>query len=214
MTDHKRRHIEDFSNTVTVLVGSEEQSFTIHQDLICAKSKFFKAACSTRWRSGNERAVRLPDADPSIFKAYSNWIYSGGLPKDTCTSERSDDDKAAETALLVELYILGDKLDDIEMRNAIKRQLLNTMRRQSTLTDSKPIRRIYESTLPGSLMRKMMVDVTLKRQVPSNFAEIISMYPLEFVQDVAVAGLEATQCVTWDRMVEEVGKWEEKSQPE
>jgi hypothetical protein len=55
---------------VTVLVGKEEKRFTLHQDAVCANSKFFKAACSKRWREGQERTVRLPEAQPDIFKLY------------------------------------------------------------------------------------------------------------------------------------------------
>jgi hypothetical protein len=37
-----------YDKVFTILVGSEEQRFFAHKDLICAKSKFFQATCSNR----------------------------------------------------------------------------------------------------------------------------------------------------------------------
>jgi hypothetical protein len=36
------------SEVITILVGAEEHRFTAHKDVICDKSKFFRAACSDR----------------------------------------------------------------------------------------------------------------------------------------------------------------------
>jgi hypothetical protein len=176
-TDRNCSDINDFNKVITILVGSEEQSFMVHQDLICDKSRFFKAACSDHWREGQDRVVRLPNIDPIAFKAYCGWVYSGELPKNTCTPTSSVGDKVDEQRLLVDLYILGDKLDDLQMRNQANSQLLDTMHRQRMLCNPGTLKRVYASTPPGSLLRRMLVDVTLARQRPSSFAEKISLNP-------------------------------------
>lgn len=38
----------NYNDTISVLVGSEERSFVVHKDVVCASSKFFRTACSTR----------------------------------------------------------------------------------------------------------------------------------------------------------------------
>jgi len=67
----------DYNSTVKVLVGPEEQPFVVYKDLICASSKFFKAACSKRWTEGQEKLIRLPEVEPKNFQGYVAWLCSG-----------------------------------------------------------------------------------------------------------------------------------------
>ena len=209
--DHSRSNIVEFDNIITVLVGEEEKRFIIHQDAACAKSKFFKAACSTRWLEGQEKIVRLRDVDPTVFQAYSRWVYSGELPTPICIDSSNVRDKSAEKALLIELLILGDRLDDIDMRNQAKPMLLDSMERHHTLCGYELVNRIYASTLPGSLVRKMLVDVAISRQNPSVLAKHVSKYAAEFVQEVAIAALESTPMISWEELKKRSEKWEEKA---
>jgi hypothetical protein len=67
-----------YSNTITVLVGAERKPFMVHKDKICAKSKFFRAACSEAyepWAAMDEKIVRLVEESPEHFEAYVKWIY-------------------------------------------------------------------------------------------------------------------------------------------
>jgi hypothetical protein len=72
--DATARDIQDFENIVTVLVSPEEKRFIIHQEAICDKSKFSKAAYSKSWIEGQERLVRLSEVRAEVFQCYSNWI--------------------------------------------------------------------------------------------------------------------------------------------
>lgn len=209
--DHSRSNIVEFDNIITVLVGEEEKRFIIHQDAVCAKSKFFQAACSTRWLEGQERIVRLRDVDPTVFQAYSRWVYSGKISGPNCIGSSNASDKTAEKSLLIELHILGDKLDDIDVRNQAKRMLLDSMERHNSLCDHSHVNRIYESTLPGSLVRKMLVDVVISRQLRSDFAENISDNPAEFVQEVAIAALGVAPVISWGQLKKRSEEWEEKA---
>jgi hypothetical protein len=47
----------DHEFIIAVLVGPDEHRFAVRKDVICAKSKFFRAACSTRWLKDGERVV-------------------------------------------------------------------------------------------------------------------------------------------------------------
>ena len=93
-----------------MLVGPKEERFILHHDAVCARSKFFKAACSKQWREGQERLVRLPEVDPVVFKTYCGWVYSGDLAKPFCTSESEVKDRIAEQKHFIDLYLLGDSL--------------------------------------------------------------------------------------------------------
>jgi hypothetical protein len=72
-------HLSDceYNNTISVLVGEKKQLFTVYKDIICASSKFFKAACSERWVEGKEKKVLLPEVEPKFFQSYVAWLYSG-----------------------------------------------------------------------------------------------------------------------------------------
>ena len=48
----------------------DSKQFTIHKHLICAKSKFFEAACSKLWAEDTEKVVRLPEVKVDAFQAY------------------------------------------------------------------------------------------------------------------------------------------------
>lgn len=60
----------DFDDMITILVGEEEHRFTVHKDMLCAKSRFFRAACSKRWASGVEKVVRQPEGTAEDFQIY------------------------------------------------------------------------------------------------------------------------------------------------
>ena len=92
-----------------VLVGLEETPFIIHQDVICTKSKFFKAACSGEWCERREGVIRLADSEPLIFHANSNWVYSGIISDFDADFDGDEDLHFRYTAML---YVLGDVLDD------------------------------------------------------------------------------------------------------
>lgn len=64
----------DYDSVVTFLVGAGEKRFTVHKDVICAKSKFVRASCSDRWQEGREKVVRLPEARLiPAFQMYMDW---------------------------------------------------------------------------------------------------------------------------------------------
>lgn len=85
----------------------------VHQSKICEKSKFFSAACSRRWKEGQEKLVRLPEVKIEVFQEYWEWVYSA----ERCTEESELDAKNAEYLLLIDLYLLADLLDDTRLRN-------------------------------------------------------------------------------------------------
>lgn len=64
-------------STITVLVaeGNAQKKFVIHQDLICARSDFFRNSMKDGWKESNEGVVELPEDDPQIFGLYVQSLY-------------------------------------------------------------------------------------------------------------------------------------------
>lgn len=209
LADCRCSTIDEYDNMITVLAGKEEKRFILHQTAVCAKSKFFKAACSKKWREGQERIVRLPEAGVATFKTYCDWVYSGDVAKDTCTSKSAKSDQCAAQASSVGLYLLGDILDDVQLRNKVVPMLFSSMRCLNMLPCTSGVRHIWNSTPSGSLLRKVVVDVFVLRLDRSTLSDRVSDYPVDFVREVAVVSMKAAPSISWKEMVEKIPQYME-----
>jgi len=175
----------DYNKTIKVLIGPEEQIFIIHTDVVCAKSRFFKAACSGRWKEGQEECVRLPDVKPEIFQCYVDWVYGGIF-----VAEGPVDN---EVKMATSLYVLGDILDDIRLRNTALKALTSYACVERKHPSVGSIRRAWINTPSHSLFRKWIVDTTFFQLRREHFAQRISHYPAEMVQLIALKGMQQFQ---------------------
>lgn len=156
---------------LSVIVGPEKAEFAVHKDIICARSKYFATACSQRWEEGRMKVVPLPDVDSATFQMYMDWMLKLKLVYD----------KKLPTPL-IKLYLLGDFLDDVSLRNKAMSLLFSLEVCPSELS----VNFIWNNTLHGSLLRNWVIDLIAWRQAPSDFASCVALYPAEFVQQLAV----------------------------
>lgn len=65
------------SQGICVRVGQQPQhkDFTVHEDLICSRSEFFKNAMNGSWRESDERMIPLPEDEPGTFALYLSLLY-------------------------------------------------------------------------------------------------------------------------------------------
>lgn len=156
-----------------VLVGVEKVKYTVHTDIICARSDFFKAACKEHWQEGQARVVPLPDTEPDTFQMYMDLLCN-----------RLVYDNASSSLPLIKFYVLGNFLGDVKTRNQAMRLLLSPKQEDCPSTVSVDF--VWKNTTSGSLLRKWAIDMIASRLGPQHFAKFITRYPAEFVQDVAV----------------------------
>lgn len=111
-----------YSDILTVLVGHDEQRFTVHQDVICTQSGFFKAACAHGWKEAEEKIVRLPEVEAAFFEAYLERLYDSsanpwgrtldivrdGLEDATEGTQDDDDVNMLRIAALCDLWVIGN----------------------------------------------------------------------------------------------------------
>lgn len=178
-------------------MGTEEKRFSIHKEAICAKSKFFAAACSKRWIEGQEKLVRLPETKAEAFKEYCKWVYSGAIPASRCTPEDEDAAKIAGYDLFVDLYLLGDSLDDVQLRNLATQRFCNCLEGSNQLPPPSTYVKIWSSTPSGSLFRKQLVDIVVARRDRDTMAKTIALYPSEFIQEFAIAAFLKAPVISW-----------------
>lgn len=167
-------------------MGSHKELFVVYKDVICASSKFFKAACSERWVQGKESKFFLLEVEPKTFQSYVEWLYSGNYQLPACKGDPMDVVLSALDAA-INLYLVGDFLDDVHLRNHIMEALF--IHRLGYLPHVKMLKNLWARTTPASLLRKIFVEKIVVCGSRETFAMNISKYPAELVQEVALSSL-------------------------
>ncbi|EPE24676.1 hypothetical protein GLAREA_08529 [Glarea lozoyensis ATCC 20868] len=122
---------EAFGTPLKKFVGKEKQEFYISQQLICSKSRFFKASCKKEWSSGRNKIVTLEEDSPEIFAAFLVWLTTGSIttagplvdmPRlydsktDDRTDDESDDESDNEITSTVPLISPQDMMNQMDRR--------------------------------------------------------------------------------------------------
>lgn len=169
-----------------VLVGPKEERFMIHKELICAKSKFFEAACSRRWKEGLEKTIRMPEVGPNLFQQYIAWIHINDL--DIARVYINDKQSPDDQRMLLGLYMFGDIVDDIALRKKTLGLLVSLTNVWKKFYPSvSGVSWVYTGTPPGSPLRKLIVDKYIYCVNPDSFARYIDKFPAQFMKDIALA---------------------------
>lgn len=67
----------DLFSTFDIVVGSQQQRFTVHTNVLTHRSEFFRAARSSQWLTDPAKPVDLEDDDPEVLSAYLECVYFG-----------------------------------------------------------------------------------------------------------------------------------------
>ncbi|KAK5117443.1 hypothetical protein LTR85_008828 [Meristemomyces frigidus] len=125
-----KRSKPGYADTVTVLVGPEEKSFTVHKDNLCARSRFFQAACAQVWKEGAEKVFRLPEHQPDCFLVYTHCMYTGALDMSLMEELPAD---VGSTIIppsfrnLTKVWVLGNYLGDDGICNRVNDRTLEKL---------------------------------------------------------------------------------------
>ena len=149
---------------VVVHVGEPSKNFHVNEAVIRASSNFFDKALNTDWEEGRSRTVRLPECDEDDFGIYLNWLYFGKVfasdekePKDSYTSLN-----------MVNMYILGDKLLDVDFKDAvcdaIAEDILVPKDGKTWIMNQATRLILYENTISGNPLRRLIVQALSKLQ--------------------------------------------------
>jgi len=148
-----RRPSISFSKTIEVLVGKAQVKFTIHPDLICARSPFFDAAMK-RWYTEGE-PVTLKHDEPDLFNYYLQSVYADeAAPLAGGTYDTEEEMKRAEEKEvkgLLKLYIFADRISDLTCANAaIDRLMKLTMGYRGVRIAVEDLLEVWRLTPPTS----------------------------------------------------------------
>ncbi|EXJ82852.1 hypothetical protein A1O3_06667 [Capronia epimyces CBS 606.96] len=95
---------------VKVLVGSEQEEFTVHRDLLCAASKFFDRALAGPFIEGQTQEVRLPEELAHVFTFLVEWLYIGGYLDTTYPSLVRSRQRDFKDDYYLKVYLMADRL--------------------------------------------------------------------------------------------------------
>jgi hypothetical protein len=181
---------------IQVCVGQEgnRATFDIHQYLIATRSPLFKKATTGEWKEAQERLVKPPDDEPMTFQQYVHLLYPGKLAvvADPITGKN---DGAEEMVRLAKLYVLAEKLQDVETKNMVIDAMLLSFRQVRSdgaiyCPGHNIVSLINAGTPSSSPMRVLMADLVAYRGESSWMAKKRAEWPSDFMADLALLLLD------------------------
>jgi hypothetical protein len=149
---------------IDVGAGDKRTIFRVHMALLTARSDFFKKALNGKWMEAEEKIVRLPEDDPTVYATYVHHLYTGELVVQPDEQKPVKELLSEQHRMLCSVYVLAEKILDIETKNAVFHAMLE-MRytKQSNGKICGPscdgVNVIYKGTVVGSPARRLMVDL-------------------------------------------------------
>ncbi|KAL8708673.1 MAG: hypothetical protein Q9220_006498 [cf. Caloplaca sp. 1 TL-2023] len=186
-----RAFLRLWDSVVTILVGKTQTPFQIHKGLLCSKSTYFQAAFNGSFKEATDGSIHLIDEDPDMFQYYVLWVYNQNFQKDI-----EDDD-------CFYLYLMADKFGSEALQNLIMDTICDRCHNsnydcgesgQDKVAKQykeypvrpKTINFVYDNTLPGSVLRSVLVDRFAWNEVIHLYPELVDTPP-EFLFDTLKA---------------------------
>jgi hypothetical protein len=98
------------SDLVTVKIGPEKKTYSVHASFLTYHSEYFRAALNGSWKEAEDRVVTLEDVEPDAFEVFVDWLYTQQIPAEL--KEQLDNFATTDAAakLLFGAYSLGDRV--------------------------------------------------------------------------------------------------------
>ncbi|KAK1071547.1 hypothetical protein LTR12_016527 [Friedmanniomyces endolithicus] len=172
-----RMSTSSFTQVIEVMVGKDKTSFFVHPRIIASMSPFFDAALK-RWKTADE-PITLSDDEPHVFDAYLMLLYDGNFT----TPWNQLENFGVELRLLLQLYILADKLGDLANADMV---INRTMRHLwAYVPDIETLLPAWQSTAPESPLRRLLVDAIAMKSGSRILSKQLGM--AELPKDLVVA---------------------------
>lgn len=172
---------------VTLVVSSDEQEYYVHRDLITAESSFFRAALRKTWKEGSEGRIVLPNDTTEGFDLFVRWLYFEHIPFAEfmlhCTSNAPE----YHDEILIQAYLLGNKLEATNYKNAVVDALITWNASSEVLPRWPAVQELYQNTLAGDHMRKLLVDMYIWLGCDDKLDEALGETDPDFFFEASVA---------------------------
>jgi hypothetical protein len=164
----------DPSQLLTIRVGKEpgQKDFVANESILTARSEFFRRAMNGSWEEAEIRVIKLPEDVPDVFANYLNFIYTGQFSVArknreevaTLIGAEHTDYVCEEHAALLSVYVLAEKLQDVQAKNDAIRAVLDVTELKSAnkgwaAPSLTTVNMTYHGTTEGSPARRLLVDI-------------------------------------------------------
>lgn len=145
------------SSPLKIVVGQDESAQTyINEDQAAKFSNVIAAAVKGGFKEAQEHTITFPEEDPAMFKIFAGFIYSGSIH--SFKPDDLTDNMDHERRRLASLWILGEKLQAPEFKDAVVDSLVERIK-----STGKVPRDMHQEIYPNSMgspgMRRLVVDV-------------------------------------------------------
>ncbi|KAK5742356.1 hypothetical protein LTR17_003368 [Elasticomyces elasticus] len=200
-----KRFRSSFADTITVFAGDEKVPSTVHTEKLCARSKYFKAACQREWAEGQDKTVYIPEVSPETFDLYAIWAYFGKIDIEPLQEVEEDpgdyDDNSEEerqtwydcTMALLRLHVAADYLGDEELKKRTIDALTSVIAARRKLHSLvEVLSYVWSATPPKAGLRKFVLDYVLSYawDIYGWLREVESKVPRDFFVDLAIHHLK------------------------
>ncbi|THY29893.1 hypothetical protein D6D01_03441 [Aureobasidium pullulans] len=186
-----------YKDTVTVAVGTAEDNFVVHKDLLCFYSDFFRAAFNGSFEEATERKIKLPDVCIQTFESFQVWLYSRTLLNTEDSANESGHATYLTFTALAKLWIFGDKY----LIPLLQNNVIDAMHDKNEKETNNPvlvIKMAYTKTLPGSCLRRAVIDILVhKAQIDGQPGSMIAPPYLNWWTTEALADALTVMASSW-----------------
>lgn len=163
---------------VKIDVGEPKTPFYVHLELLCACSPYFEALFEHRFDQPlAEPVTSLPEDDPQVFAQIVLWMYRGNDSLESLECKKLD--------FMVRLWMLAGRLEMADFQNHV--MLICKAKTNSSPTrimSYETVNYIYAHTLPQSPMRRLAVDIWVRRVATDRFENKKEELPRLFLEDL------------------------------
>jgi hypothetical protein len=140
---------------VLILVGPTKSRYTIPEERFRKQSKVIADILDN---PASHRTLHLPEVAPATFHLYIETAIDKTLNEEQLAAQHMWMD-------LTKLYMLADRFDDstleFTLRCAFKHKAALFKQKKGKFYDLDLVRFVYNSTLPGSRLRAILIDLSL-----------------------------------------------------
>lgn len=201
----------DFSD-FTIVCGDRE--FKVHRVVLCAQSRYFRAACKEEsFKEGTSRRLELQE-DPEVFEGVLSFLYTGDykIPGNDekvqdCNVSASEEETnakppaAEELAVLanwhVQIYASAERLCLPKLKKLAAERFAKRLSCLKYLKDIKEKGKVIAAIIPEVYQTTSSVD----RELRDILAERIVKTPSLFAEDDLASIFTGFESCAWDVMV-------------
>lgn len=158
---------------------ANDRSFQVHGSLL-EGAKFFQNLPTEERESkkSRETSFRLETVLPAVFEMYVQWLYTRKFATQSLVDKKL-------YGAYVDAYVLGDKIDDDEYRDAAMDKIIARWEGTGRIPSRTVFRAAFQNTLKGSPLRLIMVDIYVhgRNTEGAMKQDYANKYPADFVNE-------------------------------